>query len=173
MALEHLAYLPGLYWKGQPSGFEHFMESDFFEYDTFASPRSSYVATLHDWYGQFHITCKSQSFCDHRSLYSDGLAALPSTVDFTAYHKYGFLWVPATPTTLGLGQAYFDNQPMGQKFTWTYLQDTQPWTNSDSWKFGIYDKQHMVAILGSGINEPMTVKSLHVWQKSDGWNVRK
>ncbi|MGY3366181.1 hypothetical protein ACVWZL_003306 [Bradyrhizobium sp. GM2.4] len=38
--------------------------------------------------------------------------------------------------------------------------------------FSILDSQHLVLILGTGVGEPMTVKSVRVWQASDAGNMR-
>ena len=50
-------------WPGQPTGYTHFIEDDFFEYDTapFAGA-NSFGGAMHDWYGIYNQTCSG--FCN-------------------------------------------------------------------------------------------------------------
>src|SRR5262249_17970772 len=60
-ALEHLVNLQTVQWNGQPKGFEHFIEPDFFEYDI-PGGGSSYGGAIHEWYGKYNQTCRG--FCN-------------------------------------------------------------------------------------------------------------
>jgi len=58
MALEHMAYFEGRQWPGQPEGYDHFIEPDFFEYDIWRfAPHNTYGGATHDWYGIYNKTC--------------------------------------------------------------------------------------------------------------------
>jgi hypothetical protein len=47
--------------------------------------------------------------------YSDVKTPVPGGTDFMQYHTYGFLWVPATGSSMGYGQFYFGRNPVGKK----------------------------------------------------------
>ena len=53
MAIQHLAGKAADQWPGQPTGFDHFIEVDFFEYDTVGSSVHSYGGAMHDWFGSY------------------------------------------------------------------------------------------------------------------------
>lgn len=167
--------LPGKFqWEGQPKGFVHSIEADFFE-DIGSGPGSvlhSYGASLHDWYGIYDKTC-SPGLCQVGMPYKDGLRVVPEGTNFNQYHKYGFLWVPATPTSNGYARFYFDGVQVGPEQKWIQFTNQPPPPTGQPWAFGILDQQHIFLILGTSVGQPMTVKSVNVWQKSDQSNLRK
>lgn len=168
-ALEHLVSLDSVQWRGQAQGYEHFIEPDFFEYDI-PGGGNYYGGAIHDWYGIWNKTCKG--YCG--ALAPNYKRQVPSSTDFMRYHRYGLLWVPATDTTAGYAEYYFDNQRVGQRTSWSKFRDQAPPTALRSlqpWSFGVMDRQHLVVILGTGVDEPMTVQSVNVWQASAARNL--
>jgi hypothetical protein len=179
MAIEHLAGLPSQQWVGQAAGYSHFIEADFFEYDIaqFTRP-NSYGGTLHDWYGIydktlhrrhfiFEVTCPG--YCDVTSPY---VRTGPRNIDWTQYHKFGFLWIPATARTQGSATFYLDERKLGPVQTWTQFTDQDPPPGRGvAWTYGILDNQHIAILLGSGTGQPLTVQSVKVWQSSAAGNL--
>lgn len=159
-------------WKGQAKGYEHQIEYDFFEYDylPYGVPRNVYSSAMHDWYGIYNVTCSG--LCQQGTASAVSKRATPVTTDLTQYHRYGYLWVPATATAEGYARAYFDGEPIGTDVHWTQFTSQPPTPNGQPWAFGIMDQQHLVLILGTGVKEPMTVESVSVWQASDAHNLR-
>ena len=172
MSLEHLIGR-GDQWPNRQLGYHHFVEADFFEYDTATTgDRNNYGVNLHDWYGLYNVSCApSSAFCDFHPPHRQLRVAVPETVDFTRYHTYGFLWVPATAGHQGYARYYFDGMAVGPTVTWDRLGDQEGKPDNQAWAFGVLDTQHLVVILGTGVNEPMDVQSVNVWQKSDAENL--
>jgi hypothetical protein len=157
-------------WRGQAPGYKHGVEADFFEYLFLRNgdPRNAYGAGMHDWYGIYNVTCRG--LCQQPG--NAGKRIAPEGTDFTQYHRYGFLWVPATATSSGYSRFYFDGNPIGPDQQWTLFSDQPPPPTQQPWAFGVIDRQHLMLILGTGIGEPMTVQSVNVWQVSAAQNLR-
>jgi hypothetical protein len=177
MAVEHLASgtAPGNFWylydsKQTDKGYAHFIETDFFEYDvTNASDPDRWGGNMADWFGQW---TRETGYASVQTPWLNKHMRVPKGTDYTKFHKYGFLWVPATPTSNGYAKYYFDDVQVGlAPVTWTQYQGQAPPVGSASWAYGILDQQHIGLILGSGIDMPMTVKSVNVWQKSASQNI--
>jgi hypothetical protein len=170
MAIEHLAQIStgADQWSGQASGYEHFSEVDFLEYDLAYLQKSDdvYGGSIHDFYGVFDQTCAPSDYCNIQNPYSTKIEKVPADTDFSAYHTYGLLWVPATATADGYIQWYFDRTAVGQPVTWAQFTNQTPPTTPADTDFGIVDLQHLVVILGTGTQYPMTVSAISVWQKS-------
>jgi len=156
-------------WLGQPAGYIHDVETDFFEADYPTKP-TAYGAGMHDWYGIEGKTCPP-GLCGISFTNPSGERDPPAGTDFTQYHTYGFLWVPATPTTNGYVSAYFDGAPIGGTHEWTQFTDQAPTPVGQPWLFGRVDQQHIFFILGTGEGENMTVQSVNVWQQSASSNL--
>ena len=179
MAIEHLAGLPSEQWQGQPSGYSHFIETDFFEYDVWRfSPHNEYGGAMHDWYGVYNQTCAGAGNCNVSNTggggtrFSNFQVQTPASTDFTKYHAFGYLWVPATASSQGLAQYYFDNHATNDAITWSqYTGSESPPPGSAPWTFGVLDPQHIALILGTGSAEPVTLQSVHVWQRSAADNL--
>jgi hypothetical protein len=78
--------------------------------------------------------------------------------------------VPATDTSPGYAQYYFDGKPTSNRVTWTKFSD-QPAPPGDApWTFGILDKHHLVVTVGSGKDQPLTIRAINVWQSSNDKN---
>jgi hypothetical protein len=173
LSLEHAA-TGADQWSGKPQGYEHFVEVDFFEYDI-DEPNvgpNYYGANMHEWYGAYNKTCAGRGFCDAWRGYSDVKTAVHSSTDFTQYHTFGFLWVPASASGEGYAEFYFDRSPVGKKIIWAKFTNQDGVPEGQPWKFGVLDNQHLALILGTGVGKPMTVASVNVWQASDNQNVR-
>jgi hypothetical protein len=172
MSIEHLANLDGQQWPGQPPGYVHFIEPDFFEYDVWGfRPRSYYGGAIHESYGIYGTTCAPENFCSVSNRRFT-IEAPPET-DYRNFHKFGFLWVPATPSTQGYAQYYFDGVATSDRVMWERYTNQPPPPGRALWTFGIIDQQHLVIILGTGAQQPMTVASVSVWQSSAAQNLRQ
>jgi hypothetical protein len=179
--IEHLSFLPGQQWAGQPKGYAHFIEMDFFEYDVWSfSPHNEYGGATHDWYGIYNETCAGKGYCGVSNAGGDGTkfsnfqVETPSSTDFTQYHSFGYMWSPATAATQGSATYYFDGKATKDRITWSqYTGSETPTPGMSPWTFGIADQQHMVLILDTGPNEPFTIQSVSVWQESDAQNLKQ
>jgi len=151
--------------------YAHFAETDFFEYDV-ASPSRPLVwgGNMADWFG---VWTQSTGFSSIQTPWPYKQMPVPPDTDFTQFHKYGYLWVPATTSTDGYAKYYFDDKLVGAKpVTWSQYQGQDPpATKTTPWAYGILDQQHIGLILGSGVKMPMTVKCVNVWQSSANQNI--
>ncbi len=172
MSAEHLIE-KGEQWVGKQNGYAHFIEVDFFEYDVVrkGEPLNHYGVNLHDWYGKYNTTCSGRAFCQSSLPYSKVKVTVPEETNFSEYHRYGFLWLPATSEKKGIGRFYFDDKQVGGDVEWEKFSHQQEIPDPHPWRFGIIDKQHLVLILGTGRNQPMTVRSVNVWQVSGNQNL--
>jgi hypothetical protein len=169
MALEHLVPMPSVQWPGMPKGYEHFIEVDFLE---FSQPDSrQYTGSMHEWYGT--IRSCSDFYCHATLSYTSMIRRVPSNTNFSQYHRYGFLLVPATHSKKGYAEYYFDGKKIGDRTSWSKYTNQPPPPGSQPWTFGIIDRQHLVLILGTGYNQPMTIRSVNVWQASEAQNIIK
>jgi hypothetical protein len=162
-------------WKGQPPGYQHCVEVDVFEYNQWKNP-ISYSGAIHEWYGINNVTCLKVcqvNNCSKRTRFNNFIIETPGNTDFHEYHRYGLLWVPATKKSQGYAEYYFDGKPTGDKVTWNQYNDESPPPGFAPWTFGVLDRQHLVLILGTGTNQPVTVKTVNVWQKSEMQNLSK
>jgi hypothetical protein len=170
MPIEHLNSSGADHWPGKAAGFLHFAEFDFFEYNVAYTEHTDtiYSGSVHDWYGEFNKTCPrpADNYCQVQNATPTKMRDTPDTFDFSQYHTYGALWVPATDTTDGYLEWYLDDSPIGQTVSWPKLENQEALAWPGSHAFGIADQQHMALIFGSGRDFPMTIKSVAVWQNS-------
>jgi hypothetical protein len=155
------------HWPGQPAGYVHNVEVDFFEADYPTNP-ARYGVGMHDWWGIRNVTCPG--LCKI-SPNPPGVQLPPAGTNFKQFHTYGFLWVPATATTPGFVDAFFDGQRTGYKVSWTQYTNQPPTPVGMPWAFGKTDQQHLFFILGTGVGQTFTVKSVNVWQKNTARNM--
>ena len=83
---------------------------------------------------------------------------------------------PATATSQGYAHYYFDGLPTTDKVTWSFYNPENPPpppAATAPWKFGVNDCQHVALILGTGMNQPMTIHSVDVWQASSQANIKR
>lgn len=134
-----------------------------------SADRDVWGGTLHNWYGPYRYKAINYP-------YNTSLMRVPVGTDFTKFHKYGFLWIPAQASSSGKVRGYaayyFDDKLVstGQQAWDPYCGEAPPPT-SEHPAFGVLDRQHLALILGSGIGEPMNVQSVNVWQVSSDWNL--
>jgi hypothetical protein len=172
MAVEHLNGDHGDQWVGQTAGYEHFAEPDIFEANLgpYGAAANTYNGAMEDWYGLWAKTCST--FCVVYSNWNDSVKTVPVGTNFTQYHRYGLLWVPATAAKQGTLTYYFDGVQVGlvRKYSQYTTQAPVP-TTKTPWTFGVVDKDHLVLILGTGASTPMKVQSIQVWQASAANNL--
>jgi hypothetical protein len=161
-------------WPGQAPGYMHAVEVDFFEYLylPYNAPRNLYGAGMHDWYGIPNVTCP-RGLCAQNMQPKEPQRKTPEGTNFTQYHHYGFLWVPATGAKPGYARFYFDGQSVGPDRQWAKYTGQPPPPTNQPWAFGVLDQHHLVLILGTGPNEPMTIRSVNVWQASADQNLHQ
>ena len=187
MALEHLVYPQGASeqaWAAQPPPYDHFIEIDTIEFNTGQTYGSNYSGTLHDWYGDYNVTCPGAGYCgiDNRQTTPTNIFVLPGlrvnvekNTDFTLFHRYATLWVPATSLTNGILAFYFDdiliNEFQYTQFTTQPPPPGVPPSQIVPWTWGIVDNQHLGLILGGTVVNPLTVRSVDVWQNANACNL--
>jgi hypothetical protein len=161
-------------WPGQVSGYSHFVEDDFFEFDL--GTTTAYNGAVHDWYGQ-PGTCGGGWYCDINnnpnggnggtSGFTTGTPSVPPGTDWTQYHTVGSLWVAGTAANgyHGYIQRYFDGVANTDRVTWTGPPNATP-PPAGVAQFSVIDQQHMWVALGTGTtnNIGYTIDWVHVWQ---------
>jgi hypothetical protein len=170
LPMEAIVFTGANQWPGQAKGYLHNVEFDFFEAD-YWSTTNTYGMGLHDWWGIPNSTC-GKGMCGLGFTSPSGARATPAGTNLNAYHTYGTLWVPATPTTPGRVAEYFDGVLIGtQGHSWTQYTNQAPTPAGQPWAFGRLDQQHMFFILGTGVGQPFNVQSVTVWQKDGSKNI--
>jgi hypothetical protein len=168
MSLEHMIGKLQDQWPGQQPGYEHYIEPDFFEYDVGSG--KAYGGNIHDWYGKYSKTCTS--YCNYQLPYSTVVRNVPSATNFLQYHKYGFLWKPATAVAKGSLTYYFDGVQVGPTTYYSkYVNQAPVPTANTPWTYGEIDGQHLVLFIGTCPPAPMQIKSVQVWQASAASNL--
>ena len=160
MAIEHMAQ-PGVadQWPGQALGYAHFIEDDFFEYDTYAfAGARSYGAALHDWYGIWNPTTGYSNVFNQTNF----VVQTPAGTDFNQFHTYAQLWAPSTNGQAGFVINYFDGTLLSQ-VNWVGSGPGTPPPSGNS-LFSIIDQDHLALCLGTGVGEPMVFDWVRVWQ---------
>ena len=169
LPLESISVYGTNQWPGQAKGYLHNVEFDFFEADYYGA-KNGYGMGMHDWWGIPNDTC-GKGMCGLGFLNPSGERLVPAGTNWTAYHTYGTLWVPATATSKGMTSAYFDGKLVGATREWSQYTNQAPTPTGKSWAFGRVDQQHMFFILGTGTGEPMNIKSVTVYQKNASGNI--
>lgn len=91
--------------------------------------------------------------------------------DFTAQHRYGLLWVPATAGTPGYVKRFFDGVQVGNTVTWNQYNSAlgpPPVAGSTAWSI-LDTKKIMFFLSGKSTNAVLFTK-FEVWQASDANN---
>ncbi|WP_301408317.1 family 16 glycosylhydrolase [Luteococcus sp.] len=132
------------------------MEVDFFEamHPTGRSgihPDDTFAGTAHDM-----LLVPTEV---DRANYGDNTRQLRG-VDWTQFHDYGCKWSP------GRLEWFFDDQPL---MSLAFGEDVEPSPNSSSLPKGIFspleqDRKGLVVVLGTGVNYPLRVERVRVWQ---------
>lgn len=166
MAVENFAGLSGLQWTGQTAGYTHYSEDDFMEYDV-ANGSASYGSSIVDWYGT--STCTGGQNC---RVETDQFKSLGSSANYSTYHVYGALWVPATATTNGQIAWYRDGIQVGSTVTYSQFTTQTP-PPVATWNYGIIDNDHMLLLIGSGTDtgSDIQVDRVTVYQGPGACNI--
>lgn len=159
MAIEHLAD-GDEQWPGQAANYDHFAELDMFEYSVAgAEGADSYGVNMHDRYGVY------PAWTNDTLPYSGVVRDAPPATVWTNIHRIGCLWVPAVSGgAQGYVKFYFDGAQVGAAETWDYFNPNSAPPPGSS-EFGILDHQRLALILGTGTSQPITVRSVKVWQR--------
>ena len=162
-------------WPGQPTAYSAYVETDFMEnIGIQSSTQQHYFASLHNWYGVYQVTCPS-GYCDvNNSANAGNEAIVPLFTDFTGYHRFGFLWIPATNTVNGSISFWFDDEKVNGPFAFpvSYVKfNNQSPPPAAPFTFSILDQQHLVLIWGGSSINKITVKSVDVWQGMGACNL--
>lgn len=173
MSVEHIIDSSGngaSHWAGQGDGYAHFAETDIMEYMGELGP-SQYVGAIHDWSGTY---TSGTGWQYNIANYGNAFINLGS-VDWSAYHTYGLLWVPQEGSTPGHANWYFDGQAMTSVYWLGPTTSTSLPGSSDGWftssssgqatdTYSILDSQHLALSLQTDSSWPMYVDWVRVWQ---------
>jgi len=161
--IEHMSGGYDTHWPGQSTDYTRAIEPDFMEFWS----NTQYGGGIHDWYGPSSKKSKKNDFVKGNTY------DLPPGFDHAQPHKYGFLWVPATATTRGYAQYFFDRVHLpALDISWDMYNPASPPPPVDgTTAFSVLDTRHLALILGSGTGNPMTVYSVEVWQSSAANNI--
>jgi hypothetical protein len=182
MSVEHWANIGGDQWPGQPAGYTHFIEDDFFEYDNTGN-QNFWGTGIWDWSGTYAVTCPASGFCgilnDGRTsahgvnnIYLTTTAGSP-VWNTSTFHTLGHLWVhgDANNSQQGFTQTFMDGQAAitnsagSSQVPWTHTTMPSPDALPGSPQvWNIHDDQKLVVVLGTGNNLPFHVKFVKVWQ---------
>jgi hypothetical protein len=150
-------------WPGQASGYEHWVEDDFFAYDFNAGGANptKYSSPVLDWWGIFNSTC-TPSYC----LTQNGNIITLGATTWTSFHRVGRLYTPGTPGNNWQGSitAYFDGVQVGATITWTGNQGNGTPAPTGTFLYSAVDAEALVLILATGTGQPLQIDYVRVWQ---------
>jgi hypothetical protein len=160
-------------WPGQPIGYVHFAEADFFE--AWQKDRR-FGSTMHDWYGQPGCSGHWEGISRYCDIANDGqtygipdnyAVTIPDSADWTVFHTIGQLWLSAERFS-GRGgclQTFFDGEPTPTMVRWRQVaaNNAPPPKIGDA--FGVIDQDHLVVYIGAPTNAPLRVAWVRVWQE--------
>jgi len=159
---------------GQDPGYTHYAEVDFMEYMNGVGLSNQYLGTIHDWSGTYTTTSGWEyNIANYGNDYIN-----VGSIDWTAYHTYGLLWVPQSGSTPGHATWYFDGHAMSTVYwlaptTTTMSTDLSgistgsftPSTSSQATStYSILDSEQLALSLQTDSNWPMYVDWVKVWQ---------
>jgi hypothetical protein len=156
---------------GQPSGYTNFAEVDFMEYMN-GLTSTQYLGTIHNWSGTYS---SSTGWEYNIANYGNNTISIGS-VNWSAYHTYGLLWVPQSGNTPGSVTWYFDNHAMSSIY---YLgppgSTSLPGTTTGSFTpsspgqaattYSVLNGQQLALSLDTASNWPMYVDWVRVFQE--------
>jgi hypothetical protein len=149
----------------------HFAEVDIMEYmSSVAAPW--YFATLHDWGGTWSSSAGWSWNVTQGASFSR--VNPPQAFKYTDYHRYGVLWIPASETSKGFIQYYLDGLAVTKKFEYVAYNASSavpPISSAKPWLFGVLDRHHLMLVLGTGVDVPMSIRDVGVWQVDDRQDV--
>lgn len=143
-------------WPGQPAGYGDWIETDFAEFDGTAS----YGIAIHNWYA--YCCTGTQTNTNYAKV-----VPIP-TPDYTQYHDYGALWVPATSSTQGYLKYYIDGTLVSTA-TWNQYNPSlgpppvdngthnsvtwpTPQTSGGNSAYSVLDTLHLAPIFGGSVS---------------------
>jgi hypothetical protein len=144
------------YW----AAYQNWTEVDFMEYNNSEYTIENNIGNWTDFFGS-----TSNPY---------GIVPVSGSTNFAEPHVYGCLWVPATPSTQGYLKFYMDGVQTSQTFYWDYYDlasPPAPTPVNGSTAMSVMDLRHLMLILGTGTDQPMTVQSVSVWQASSANNI--
>lgn len=162
--IEAAAGLPSLLYGGaiqiSNPGSIHYTEWDWMEdfLTQFGVAAGTNAYTALDW--------SSLGTANPTNVGQDALVPTSSLAFSQSFHRYGFRWIPATPTKNGEADWYLDGVAVFTR-TWTLYNatiDQPPVTSGVSWLFGVADAQHPFFIAGSNPAVPLTIQWIRFWQ---------
>ena len=159
-------WLGATQWVGQAAGYTHAPEVDLMEFATWSNP--GYASTIHEFYGISHAGNVSNGVGGGTNYMNAGL---PSPGNYSAFHRYGVLWIPATGSTSGSITYYLDGVATASTVSWTQFTTQAPPPGTAPWTFGVTDTQHLVLQISTGTNQPVTVGYVAAWQKDGSGNL--
>lgn len=171
-------------WPGQAAGYAHFSELDFMEaccgHQSYVG-QTEYFTTIHDWYGLYLPNYGwDYNIQNGLNFFKVG------QVDWSQFHTYGCLWMPAKDGQPGYVQWFFDNQPGWIEYFKGPIGNpplpgqSQPPYHANSFDayapglagptFAILDQQHLALALDTDPSWPLRVAWVNVWQadQNDG-----
>lgn len=175
MAVNHMASPHTDQWPGQAAGYEHYIEDDFFEYDTASfGPAGSWGSAIHDW--QFPPGGPLSGYFNNGSgtTYNNFIQTRPGPTvvwNVATFHTLGHIWVAgdATNSQQGYVQTYLDgvatvSGAQSSKVGWTDGGITTPAAlpNSNA-MFSIEDQDKLVVQFASGQSQPFHVQQVNIW----------
>jgi beta-glucanase (GH16 family) len=157
------------HWPGQAADYGEWIEVDAPEFNT--GTTNTYGQGMHNWFG---VGSSPGDVNTGASLWAPfSPVTVPAGTDFRQSHLYGFLWVPATSTTQGYMEWYFDRVKIGKRISWDlYNPALAPPPVAGSSAFSVLDTRHLALIVGNGTPaNPVTLSNLQVWQSSAAKNL--
>ena len=159
MAFPHHRAGGGAFWANDIQNMHRNNKGNWIEVDIAEFDQADvYGFAMHNWYG----VTGSGAKVDTGPI--SGSPASPAGADYARPNKYGFLWVPATATTKGYGQYFFNGAQVGHTITWDQYDPAMkmpPVLGSTA--FSVLDSRQLSLILGTG-GSPTTVYGVSVWQ---------
>ena len=142
------------HWPNQPGGYVTSIEVDVVEW---MSGNRSYGGALHHWYG---IPPSGATNTEE----SGSPFTVPAGTNPAQPHWYGGLHVPATATTKGYFEWYFDHKKVGNRITWDkYNPNSPPPPAKGSTAYAVTDERNLYWIAGSGPSNPITIYDFQAW----------
>ena len=132
----------------------------------FNRPGSStqYGVSCHNYY---YPSGGPKARIDPTVLTSGGSPITIPSGSLAGSNTYGMLWVPATATTQGYIQWYFNGVQVGPTVAWNQYNVNQafPPSNTASTVCNVLDTLRMVPVVGTASTAtPMTITSVQIWQ---------
>lgn len=157
-------------WAGQATGYAHFAEADIMEYMN-GMNSAQYSGAIHDWSGTYTA---GDGFQYNVANLGNNIINVGS-IDWTAYHTYGLLWVPQSGNTPGHATWYFDGKAESSIYWLGPTASTAlPGISAGSLTpssaaqatstYSILDSDQLALSLQTDATWPMNIDWVRVWQ---------